>query len=103
MTTNHGTLTKQQNGSNQLSYTTASHKSMFICLFAFRISFGIIYANIYLFYSRNRDLIDGTFLKELRSMKQLMSVNKFAMKLSEIFHFKAAMEVKFRGELEKLT
>lgn len=62
------------------------------------------YANIcLLFYSRNRSLIDGTYLKELRSMKQSMSVNDFAKKLSEIFHFKEAMEVKFRAELDKLA
>ena len=52
-------------------------------------------------YLRNRDAIDGTFLKEMRSMKHDMPA-EFVKNLTEVFHFNTVNSIKFRGEIEKL-
>lgn len=50
---------------------------------------------------RNREQIDGAFLRELLTMKH-ETPNVFAKTLTEIFHFNAARSMKFRVELENL-
>ena len=50
---------------------------------------------------RSRDAIDGTFLKEMRSMKHDMPA-EFVQSLKEVFHFNTVNSIKFRGEIEKL-
>ena len=54
-----------------------------------------------LYHFRNRDLIDGAFLKEMRSMKHDMPT-EFVKSLLEIFHFNAAISMKCRAQFEKL-
>lgn len=50
---------------------------------------------------RNRAQIDGSFLKELRSMKH-ESPSDFEKYLKKIFHFEAMVAIKFRVQLDKL-
>ena len=46
-------------------------------------------------------MIDGAFLKELRTMKR-EAPTEFGMNLKEVFHFNAVATIKFRAELDKL-
>ena len=50
---------------------------------------------------RTRAQLDGTLLKELRSMKR-DAPSDFERYVKEIFHFEALPAIKFRAQLEKL-
>ena len=50
---------------------------------------------------RTRAHLDGTLLKELRSMKREVP-SDFERYLKELFHFEALPAIKFRAQLEKL-